>query len=147
LMVCWKVQWKNLIIWYVWTILNKNFLNLQSNINDLISSNGLFNAIHQATHFDSPTGSTSWLEPILITDSIQYVDTDTIHIDRSISDHDGTYITIRCANSNSKSFKRLIWDYQKGDYNVMKQTILNLIKREPDIDKACINFTNVILSV
>ena len=29
----------------------------------------------------------------------------------------------------------------------MKQTILNLIKREPDIDKACINFTNVILSV
>jgi hypothetical protein len=34
----------------------------------------------------------------------------------------------------------------------MKQKILEfdwdaLIKREPDIDKACINFTNVILSV
>jgi endonuclease/exonuclease/phosphatase family metal-dependent hydrolase len=93
---------------------NKNFLNLPSNINDLISINGLFNAIHQPTHFDSRTGSSSLLDPILITDSIQYEDSDTIHIDRSISDHDGTYITIRCGYSNSKSFKRLIWDYKKG---------------------------------
>ena len=50
------------------------------------------------------------------------------------------------------SFKKLIWDYKKGDYNIMKQKKLEfdwnaLIKREPDIDKACINFTNVILSV
>jgi hypothetical protein len=37
--------------------LNKNFLNLLSNIDDLISINGLFNAIHQPTHFDSRTGS------------------------------------------------------------------------------------------
>jgi hypothetical protein len=50
LMVCWKVQWKNLIIWYVWTILNKNFLNLQSNINDLISSNGLYNTLLYHPH-------------------------------------------------------------------------------------------------
>jgi hypothetical protein len=49
----------------------------------LISINGLFNAIHEPTHFDSRTGSSSLLDPILITDSIQYVDSDTIHIDRS----------------------------------------------------------------
>jgi hypothetical protein len=51
--------------------------------------------------------------------------------------------------SITKSFKRLIWDYIKGDYNIMKQNFWEfdwdaLIKREPDIDKACINFTNVI---
>jgi hypothetical protein len=61
-------------------------------------------------------------------------------------------ITIRSGYSNSKGFKRLIWDYKKWDYNIMKPKILEfdwdaLIKREPDIDKACINFTNVILSV
>jgi hypothetical protein len=76
------------------------------------------------------------------------VDSDTIHIDRSISDHDGTYITIRSGYSNSKSFKRLIWDYKKEDYNIMKQKILEfdwdaLIKREPDIDKACINSSSL----
>ena len=70
--------------------------------------------MHQPTHFDSRTGSSSLLDPILITDSIQYVDSDTIHIDRSISDHDGTYITIGNGYSNSTNFKRLIWDYKKG---------------------------------
>ena len=54
--------------------LNKNFLNLPSNINDLISINGLFNAIHQPIHFDSRTGSSSLSDLILITDSIQSVD-------------------------------------------------------------------------
>ena len=90
--------------------LNKNFLNLLSNINDLISINGLFNAIHQPIHLDSRTGSSSLLDPILITDSIQCVDSDTMHIDNYISDDDGTYIAIRSGYSNSKSFKRLIWD-------------------------------------
>ena len=80
----------------------------------MISISGLFNAIHQPTHFDSRTGSSSLFDPILITDSIQYVDSDTMHIDRPISDHDGTYITIRNDYSNSKSFKRLIRDYKKG---------------------------------
>jgi hypothetical protein len=47
--------------------LNKIFLSLPSNINDLIRINGLFNAIHQPTHFDSRTGSSSLLDPILIT--------------------------------------------------------------------------------
>jgi hypothetical protein len=106
--------------------LHKNLLNLPSNINELISINGLFNAIHQPTHFDSRTGSSSLRDPILITDSIQYVDSDTLHIDRSISDHDGTCITIRSGYSDSKSFKRFIWDYKKGDYNVMKQTKIGI---------------------
>jgi hypothetical protein len=40
----------------------------------------------------------------------------------------------------------------KKGTNIMKQKFLEfdwdaLIKREPDIDKACINFTNAILSV
>jgi hypothetical protein len=68
-----------------------------------------------------------------------------MHIDRSISDHDGTYITIRSGYSNSKSFKRLIWDYKKRDYNIMKQNFWEfdwdaLIKREPDIDKRSVNY-------
>jgi hypothetical protein len=45
--------------------------------------------MHQPTHFDSRTGSSSLPDPTLKTDYIQYVDSDTMHIDRSISDHDG----------------------------------------------------------
>jgi hypothetical protein len=44
--------------------------------------------------------SNSLLDPILITDSIQVIDSDTIEIDRQISDHDGTYVTFKCGFSN-----------------------------------------------
>jgi hypothetical protein len=45
-----------------------------------------------------------------------YVDSDTMYIDKSISDNDVTYITIRSGYSNSNCFKRLILDYKIGDY-------------------------------
>jgi hypothetical protein len=44
-----------------------------------------------------------------------------MHINRSISDHGhGTCITIRSGYSNSKSFKRLIWDYKKWERDMRK---------------------------
>ncbi|CAC5399737.1 unnamed protein product [Mytilus coruscus] len=51
---------------------------------------------NKPTHFDTRTGNTSLLDPILVTDSIPVVDKDTIPIDRGISDHDETYVTIDC---------------------------------------------------
>jgi hypothetical protein len=42
-----------------------------------------------------------------ITDSISIIDSDTIHIDREFSDHDGTYVTIGCGFSNNKNYKRI----------------------------------------
>jgi hypothetical protein len=71
--------------------LNKNFMGqLPNNVNDIFSINGLTNIINKPTHFDSRTGNSSLLDPILITDNVPLIDSDTIHIDRKISDHDGT---------------------------------------------------------
>jgi hypothetical protein len=39
---------------------------------------------------------------------ISIIDNDPIHIDRELSDHDGTYVTIGC--------KRKIWDYKRAAY-------------------------------
>ncbi|CAG2252793.1 unnamed protein product [Mytilus edulis] len=75
--------------------LNKNFMSdISSNIRDIVFINGLINIIDKPTHFDTRTGNTSLLDPILVTDSIPVVDKDTVPIDRKISDHDGTYVTI-----------------------------------------------------
>ncbi|CAC5400696.1 unnamed protein product [Mytilus coruscus] len=80
--------------------LNKNFMSdLPSNIRDVIFINGLINIIDKATHFDTRTSSSSLLDPILVTDSIPVLDKDTIPIDRCISDHEGTYVTIDCGFS------------------------------------------------
>jgi hypothetical protein len=68
--------------------------NIPTNIRDIIFINGFVNIINKSTHVDNRTGNYSLLDPILITDPISIIDSDTIHIDREFSDHDGTYVTI-----------------------------------------------------
>jgi hypothetical protein len=65
---------------------------------------------------------------ITILDLISIIDSDTIHIDRELSDHDGTYLTIDCGFSNNKNYKRKIWHYKLADYLPMKQKILKQIR-------------------
>jgi hypothetical protein len=79
-----------------------------TNIRDIIFINGFVNIINKPTHFDNRTGNYSLLDPILITDSISIIDSDTLHIDREVSDHDGTYVTIGCGFSNNTNYKRKI---------------------------------------
>jgi hypothetical protein len=88
----------------------------------------------------------------LITNSISIIDSDTIHIDREISNHDGTYVTIGCGFSNNKNYKRKIWDYKRADYLLMKQKIsetdwVNLITGACDIHGAVSDFTSIFLKI
>ena len=81
--------------------LNKNvMINLPTTVNDIVALTGLVNIKDKPTHFDKHTGNISLLDPILITDSIQVIDSDRIAIDIQISDHDGTYVTFKCGFSN-----------------------------------------------
>ena len=75
---------------------------LPNNVNDIFSINGLTNIINKPTYFDSRTGNSSLLDTILITDNVPLIDSDTIHIDRKISDHNGTCVTIRDRPFNLK---------------------------------------------
>jgi hypothetical protein len=55
--------------------LNKSFMiNLPTTINDIVVVNGLVNIIDKPTHFDKHTGNISLLDPILIADSIQAIE-------------------------------------------------------------------------
>ncbi|CAC5384273.1 unnamed protein product [Mytilus coruscus] len=104
------------------------------------------------THFDTRTGNTSLLDPILVTDSIPVVDKDTIPIDRGISDHDGTYVTIDCGFTSSRTYKRTIWDYKNVDFDLMNQMVLgsnweHLISDADNINVACTNFTKSLLDI
>jgi hypothetical protein len=88
------------------------------------------------------TTEISLLDPILITDSIQVIDSDRIAIDIQISDHDGAYVTFKCGFSNQKTFQGTIWDYKRGDYTLMRQQIMDtnwetLINDEPNVNNAC----------
>ncbi|CAG2185001.1 unnamed protein product [Mytilus edulis] len=133
--------------------LNKNFMSdISSNIRDIVFINGLINIIDKPTHFDTRTGNTSLLDPILVTDSIPVVDKDTVPIDREISDHDGTYVTINCGFTSSRTYKRKIWDYKNGDFDLMNQKVSrtnweHLISDADNMNVACTNFTNSLLDI
>ena len=128
--------------------------HLPNNVNDtcIFSINGLTNIINKPTHFDSRTGNSSLLDPILITDNVPLIDSDTIHIDRKISDHDGTCVTIRCGYSNLKSYQCTVWDYKRANFQLMKQKITAenweiLIQNERDMNIACTKFTKAFLDI
>ena len=85
--------------------LNINFMaNIPTNNRDIIFINGFVNIINKPTHFDNRTGNYSLLDPILITDSISIIDSDTLHVNREVSDHDGTYVSIGCGFSNNTNY-------------------------------------------
>ncbi|CAC5397759.1 unnamed protein product [Mytilus coruscus] len=91
-------------------------------------------------------------DEVEMTDSIPVVDKDTIPIDRGISDHDGTYVTINCGFTSSRTYKRKIWDYKNGDFDLMNQKVLrtnweHLISDADNINVACTNFTNSLLGI
>jgi hypothetical protein len=69
------------------------------------------------------SNSETLIDPILETDSIHVIDSDTIPIDRSISDHDGTYVTIHSGYDHEKSFTRDVWNYKRANYDLMKLKI------------------------
>lgn len=73
---------------------------------DILTVNGFTNLIVNPTHF--PGDSETLVDPILVMDSIQVIDSNTI--DRSIIDHDGTYVTIHSGYKHNKSFIRDVWN-------------------------------------
>lgn len=129
--------------------LNKNFLvELPSLVKDVVLVNGLSNIIVKPTIFFGNTETL--LDPILITDNIPVVDSDTVHIDRRISDHDGTFVQIDIGYDNSNSYYRQVWNYKRANYDLLKSKInetdwFNLIERQSDINVACQNFTDIFL--
>ncbi|CAC5390707.1 unnamed protein product [Mytilus coruscus] len=91
-------------------------------------------------------------ENVEITDSIPVIDCDTIPIDRHVSDHNGTYISLDCGFNQKRSFQRSVWNYKRGDYILMQQKIIEtnwyrLIVETEDVNIACSNFTSTFLDI
>ena len=99
--------------------LNKNFMiNLPACVFDIITVNKLTNLIANPIHFSG--NSETLIDLILVTDIIHVIDCDTIPIDRSISDHDGTYATIHSGYDHKQSFIIDVWNYKRANYDLMK---------------------------
>ena len=58
----------------------------------------------------SLSGTRQWLlDPIIVSDTINYVFSDVFKLSDNISDHDASVVIIQCSKNISRSFKREIW--------------------------------------
>jgi hypothetical protein len=57
--------------------------------------------------------SRTLLDPIIVSDTLNYVNSDVFKLPDNISDHDASVVTIQCSKNISRSSKREIWQYQK----------------------------------
>ena len=124
---------------------SKNVMvNLSACVLDILTVYRLTNLFVNPTHFSG--NSEALIDPILVTDSIPVIDSYTMPIDRSISDHDGTYmnVTIHSGYDHKISFTRDDWNYKRAHYDLMKSKIkevnwYELIYKTTEINTACKN--------
>ena len=85
-----------------------------ANNNKLIESMMLFNLVNIIS---KPTRSTAHsntlLDPIIISDTMNYIYSDVLKIPSEISDHDASVAFLQCPKSAAGSFKWEVWLYDK----------------------------------
>ena len=79
---------------------------------------------------DKPTrisGNTSTLlDPIILSDTLNCNYSDVLKIPRHISDHDAAIAFFQCPKATSKSFTREIWLYDQTDFVRFNQMITDI---------------------
>ena len=117
------------------------------NNNKLIDMMRLFNfknVIEKPTRVTNH--SRTLLDPIIVSDTINYVFSDVFKLPDNISDHDASVVILQCSKNISRSFKREIWQYQKINYEKFEEKLNEINWNEKldhlnDVDEMCEKFT------
>jgi hypothetical protein len=91
-----------------------------------------------------------WIPFLFLIQSV--IESTTIQINRTISDHDLTYIVVNCEYHNDTSFKRNVWLYNKGNYDLFKQRVGDtdwggIINNQTDMDISCNLFAKKFMQI
>ena len=129
--------------------INIDFSNLTNNqLRDCMSLFSLQNVINEPTRVTD--NSATLIDPIIVSDVVETLDSGTLDVDGFISDHKATYISIQISINLSNSYFREIWNYKSADFNSLNNLIQNfdwgtIINETFSVDQACENFTNKFL--
>ena len=117
-------------------------------IHEILLNFSLFNTIHEATRITQNTRKL--IDPILVTEDISYFDSGTIDIESSVSDHRGTYISMKTSVNYNNAYNRQVWMYKQADFNKLNTLIKNtdwvkLIIEADSTNHAAENFSSTFL--
>ena len=105
--------------------LNSELMSL--NNNKLIDAMRLFNLKNVIEKPTSVTNhSRTLLDPIIVSDTINYVFSDISKLPDIISDHDVSIVIIQCSKNISRSFKREMWQYKKINYEKFEEKLIEI---------------------
>ncbi|MCG8046320.1 MAG: reverse transcriptase domain-containing protein [Candidatus Thiodiazotropha endolucinida] len=98
--------------------LNDDLLNDRNYLlKDVLLLNSLENII------TDPTRGIALLDPVILPFDQQVLDSGTLSIPEAISDHSATYLTVPFEYPLSTSYKRTVWLYKKGNYELLSDKI------------------------
>ena len=126
--------------------LNCDLLTISSNhaCYNLMSQFNLENVIRDPTRITDH--SQTLIDLILKSFEIATFDSGTLDIDKNISDHRATYISVVLKYEIKRAYQRKVWLYKQADFQKLNQLLLeydwdSIITDAPSIDSACLNFT------
>jgi hypothetical protein len=119
-------------------LLNPNFHNLKN----IMLINSLKNIVKE------PTRINALLDPILINHDMTYLHSGALALPQYISDHKATFVCLPFSYDTGCSYKRIIWLYNKADFNSLNHMIGShdwsfLECKTLTLDEACLQFTKV----
>ena len=96
--------------------------------------------------------SNNLLDPISISDTMNYIYSDVLKIPAEISDHDASVAFLQCPKCVAGSFKREVWLYDKVDQQKCIEKLemvdwITLLGQFDDVDDMCNQFTKTFLEL
>jgi hypothetical protein len=84
----------------------------------------------------------SLLDPVLVSDNCNVLESYVIQVDRKYSDHEATIVYLKVPLISINTYKRLVWDYRNADFETCNDCIYSLnwnsiISPENSMDENC----------
>ena len=119
-------------------------------LSEILNTFGLQNIIDEPTRIGN--FRQSLLDPIILSETCKSIDSSVLKVDRSISDHDGCLVSLEIPVNLKSRYKRNVWMYKHGNYDMFNNLISNFPWEETflnceSVDSACYKFTETYLDM
>lgn len=129
--------------------LNEDQLNEHNRyLKDLININNLENIIKEPTRVTPLTATL--LDVVIVSEDVDVLNSGTLQVDPSVSDHSAVYMFISFSYSHETSFKREVWNYKMGDYEKLNDLISSTdwsFINNGNLDLVCEQFTTKFMNL
>ncbi|MCG7883380.1 MAG: hypothetical protein JAY96_17510 [Candidatus Thiodiazotropha endolucinida] len=129
--------------------INEDQLNVNNrHLKDIQLLNNIKNIITDPTRVTATTSTL--IDPVLLSQQIQPLDSGVLVVPDTISDHRATYVFISFIHESSTTYKRKVWLYKRANFENLNEMIThenwNFINDLPT-DEACKTFTEKLLEL